>query len=45
MDYSNYRCPVCEKPFVNDSEIVVPAGGYVKLDKENNIVKTWEGVQ
>lgn len=28
-----------------DSEIVVPAGGYVKLDKDNNITKTWEGVQ
>ena len=42
--YMNYD----EKAYtvtVNDSEIVVPAGGYVKLDKENNIVKTWEGVQ
>ncbi|MBE6737866.1 MAG: DUF2628 domain-containing protein [Ruminococcaceae bacterium] len=23
MDYSNYRCPVCEKPFLKDDEIVV----------------------
>ncbi len=23
MDYSNYRCPVCEKPFLKDDETVV----------------------
>ncbi|MBR3972066.1 MAG: hypothetical protein IKJ83_04215 [Ruminococcus sp.] len=23
MDYSNHRCPVCEKPFTDDNEVVV----------------------
>jgi hypothetical protein len=28
-----------------DAEIVVPAGGYVKLDKDNKIINMWEGVK
>ena len=42
--YMNYD----EKDYTvvsGDNEIVIPAGGYVKLDKDNNIVKNWEGVQ
>ncbi len=42
--YMNYN----EKDYtvtLNNEEIVVPAGGYVKLDKDEKVIKTWEGVE